>query len=36
MESTICTFNAELEEAKKMLADNQSLVSLGSQLYKLN
>ena len=35
MKSTICALNAELAEAKKMLADNQTLVSLGAQLSKL-
>ena len=36
MKSTICTLNIELEDSKKMLAENQPLVSLGAQLSKLN
>ena len=36
MKSTICTLNTELEDSKKMLAENQPLVSLGAQLSKLN
>ena len=35
MKSTLCTLNAELEGAKKMLEYNQTLVSLGDQLYTL-
>ena len=35
MKSTICALNAELSEAKKMLANNQPLVSLDAHLYKL-
>ena len=35
MKSTICALNAELAEAKEMLADNHPLVSLGAQLSKL-
>ena len=35
MKSTICTFNADVEEAKNMLAENQPLVSLVTQLFKL-
>ena len=36
MKSTICVLNADLAEGKKMVADNQSLVSVGVQLSKLN
>ena len=36
MKLTICELNAELAESKKMLTGNQPLVSLGSQLSKLN
>ena len=36
MKSTICDLNAELAEAKTMLADNQLLVSVGDQLSHLN
>ena len=36
MKSTICALNLELAEVKKMLVDNQPLVSLGAQLSKLN
>ena len=35
MKLTICALNSELAEAKKMLADNHPLVSLGDQLSKL-
>ena len=35
MKSTICALNADLAEAKKMLADSQLLVSAVSQLSKL-
>ena len=35
MNLIICAFNAEFSETKKMLADNQPLVCLGSQLSKL-
>ena len=35
MKSTICALNVELEEAKKMLADNQTLVIFGAQFSKL-
>ena len=35
MKSTICALNAELEEAKDILAENQPLVSLGAQLSKI-
>ena len=34
--STICALNVELTEARKMLSDNQMLVSAGAQLSKLN
>ena len=36
MELTICAFNSDLAEAKKMLKDNQTLFDLGAQLSKLN
>ena len=32
---TICALNVELTEARKMLSDNQTLVSAGAQLSKL-
>ena len=35
IKSTICALNKNLSEAKKMLADNQPLVSSGTQLSKL-
>ena len=35
MKLTICALNSELAEAKKVLADNQPLVSLGDLLYRL-
>ena len=35
MKLTICALNSEFAEAKKMLADNQTLVSLGAHLYRL-
>ena len=35
MKSIICTLNADLAEANNILADNQPLVSLGTQLSKL-
>ena len=35
MNQTLCALNSELSEAKKMLADNHPLVSLGAQLSKL-
>ena len=35
MKPTVCALNVELAEAKKILADNQPLVSLGANLYKL-
>ena len=35
MNLTICTFNEDLSEYKKMLAYNQKLVNLGTQLSKL-
>ena len=35
MNSTVCALNEELAESKKMLADNQPLVSLGDHLSKL-
>ena len=35
MKLTICALDEELEDSKKMSADNQSLVCLGSQLSKL-
>ena len=35
MNSSICTLNADLAEAKKVLANNQPLVSLGAQLSEL-
>ena len=35
MKLTICSLNAELADAKNMLADSQLLVSSGSQLSKL-
>ena len=35
MELTIYALNAELEEVNKMSAENQPLVGLGAQLYKL-
>ena len=36
MNLTICAFNVELAEAKKILADNQMLASAVAQLSKLN
>ena len=36
MRFTICSFNAELSGAKKMLAENQTLVGLVTLLSKLN
>ena len=36
MKSTICTPNAKLAEAKKILAETQLLVSAGAQISKLN
>ena len=35
MKLTICALNAELVEAKKLLSDNQLLISAGYQLSKL-
>ena len=35
MKLTICELNSGFTEAKKMLADNQPLVSLGAQLSRL-
>ena len=35
MKSIICALSTYLEESKKMLADNQPLVSIGSKLSKL-
>ena len=35
MKSAICALNADLAEVKKILADNQTLVSVGAQLSKL-
>ena len=35
MKSAICALDADLEEAKKMLADKQPLVSAGAQLSKI-
>ena len=35
MKLTICTLNAELAEFKKMLVENQLLVSVGAQLSKI-
>ena len=36
MKSTICALNADLAEAKNMLAENHPLFSSGSQLSKMN
>ena len=34
--STICALNVKLTEARKMILENQMLVSAGAQLSKLN
>ena len=36
MKSTICSFNAELAEAKNMIVENQTLLILGTRLSKIN